>query len=285
MKTVFKFLGISLIIAIVVATVYALGIQFNWYGELEKPGTPIQSSIPKDILEERKLQQTKVTDSKKQILFGDTHVHSTYSTDAFLWSLPIFHGEGPHPISDACDYARFCANLDFWVTTDHAEASTPRKWKAIKKAVRQCNAASDVKEPDMVTFLGFEWTQVGQQASEHYGHKNVVFLDTKEGNVPSRPIGAGGLATNGMRSTIGAQASDLLKPLAIFDFPNRQRYFNFDSFVKELGEIPFCEEGVSSALLPENCYEFADTPEDLFRKLDELNYYTYDDPIILNCLL
>ena len=33
------------------------------------------------------------------------------------------NGEGPHPVSDACDYARFVLN-DFWVL-DHAEAATP----------------------------------------------------------------------------------------------------------------------------------------------------------------
>ena len=32
-------------------------------------------------------------------------------------------GEGAHPVSDACDYARFCSGLDFWAITDHADAS------------------------------------------------------------------------------------------------------------------------------------------------------------------
>ena len=272
MKNLFKYLGISLVFVLLITGIYGLGIQYNWYGQLEEPGIPIDSSLPDDLVQQKEDRQKEISSSPKQILFGDTHVHTTYSTDAFLWSLPIFNGEGPHPISDACDYARFCAALDFWVTTDHAEASTPRKWKSIKDAVRQCNAPSNAEDPDMVTFLGFEWTQVGLEAQTHYGHKNVIFLDTEETKVPLRPIGAGGLATNGMRSTIGDQAADLLKPLAIFDFPNRQRYFDFASFVKELSGVPFCEEGISSSLLPEDCYEFADTPEDLFRKLDELNY-------------
>ena len=51
----------------------------------------------------------------------------------------------------------------------------------------------------MVTFLGYEWTQVGNTADEHYGHKNVMFLDIEEENVPLRAIGAGGIATTGMR--------------------------------------------------------------------------------------
>ena len=92
---------------------------------------------------------------------------------------------------------------------------SPRKWSAIKDGVRSCNAPSDEKDPDMVTFLGYEWTQVGLNASEHYGHKNVVFKDIEEDKVPARPIGAGGLATQGMRTIIGAQAAQMVKPLAL----------------------------------------------------------------------
>ena len=192
MKILFKFLGISLVVVLLITGIYGLGIQYNWYGQLEEPGIPIYSSLPDDLVQQKEDRQKEISSSPKQILFGDTHVHTTYSTDAFLWSLPIFNGEGPHPISDACDYARFCAALDFWVTTDHAEASTPRKWKSIKDAVRLCNAPSNAEDPDMVTFLGFEWTQVGLEAQNHYGHKNVIFLDTEENKVPLRPIGAGG---------------------------------------------------------------------------------------------
>ena len=124
-RLIFKFLGITLVGGFITIGVYALGVNFNWYGELEGKGQIITDSYPERLLEEKKRAQTKVNPHTKQILFGDTHVHSTYSTDAFLWSLPILNGEGPHPISDACDYARFCSALDFWVTTDHAEASAP----------------------------------------------------------------------------------------------------------------------------------------------------------------
>ena len=271
MKRIFKYTSYLFLILFTVIVVYAVGFYNNWYGNLEGPGTPVMDSYPISLLEDKISKQALVSKKSKQILFGDTHVHTTYSTDAFLWSLPVFNGEGPHPISDACDYARFCAALDFWVTTDHAEASSPRKWSAIKDGVRSCNAPSDEKDPDMVTFLGYEWTQVGLNASEHYGHKNVVFKDIEEDKVPARPIGAGGLATQGMRTIIGAQAAQMVKPLALADFSNRQRYFNFGSYVSELNGVPICEQGVSSDLLPNDCYESADTPEDLFIKLNELD--------------
>ncbi len=44
------------------------------------------------------------------------------------------------------------------------------------------------------------------------------------------------------------------------------------SFAEELKGGKYCEEGVNSALLGDDCYESADTPEDLFRKLNELNF-------------
>ena len=126
---------------------------------------------------------------EKQILFGDLHAHTTYSFDAYNISLPMYEGEGSHPPADACDFARYCSGLDFWSINDHAEGLTPRQWSQTRDMVRQCNAAAgDPANPDMVTFLGWEWTQIGNTPKEHYGHKNVILRDTAEGKVPRRPV-------------------------------------------------------------------------------------------------
>ncbi len=103
----------------------------------------------------------------------------------------MYQGEGEHPPGDACDFARYCSGLDFWSINDHAEGLTPQLWAQEKDMVRQCNAAAgDPANPDMVTFLGWEWTQIGATAENHYGHKNVVLRDTAESDVPARPIAA-----------------------------------------------------------------------------------------------
>ena len=268
MRYIFALLGTAFIIF----GIYTTGVYLDLYGELEEPGISINSELPSSLVED-KLRAQQSFRKEKQILFGDTHVHTTYSTDAFLWSLPILNGEGPHPISDACDFARFCANLDFWVSTDHAEALTPRKWKSIKEAVRNCNNPTDASEPDLVTFLGYEWTQVGDTAQNHYGHKNVMFRDIEVNKVPKRPIGAGGIATNGMRDSLPGQSKQL-RPAALLDFNNRHRYFNFIAFADELTNSKVCPQGVPSSQLGDDCYEFADTPKELFEKLRDLNLPT-----------
>tara|TARA_B100000965_G_scaffold62591_1_gene48399 strand:- start:1407 stop:3623 length:2217 start_codon:yes stop_codon:yes gene_type:complete len=268
MRYIFALLGTAFIIF----GIYTTGVYLDLYGELEEPGISINSELPSSLVED-KLRAQQSFRKEKQILFGDTHVHTTYSTDAFLWSLPILNGEGPHPVSDACDFARFCANLDFWVSTDHAEALTPRKWKSIKEAVRNCNNPTDSSEPDLVTFLGYEWTQVGDTAQNHYGHKNVMFRDIEANKVPKRPIGAGGIATNGMRDSLPGQSKQL-RPAALLDFNNRHRYFNFIAFADELSNSKVCPQGVPSSQLGDDCYEFADTPKELFEKLRDLNFPT-----------
>ncbi|HKA29818.1 MAG TPA: DUF3604 domain-containing protein, partial [Candidatus Binatia bacterium] len=157
--------------------------------------------MPKGDLAARSAAQTAMREqpaaggtpapAAKQILFGDLHVHTTFSADAFVRSLPMLQGDGAHPPADACDFARFCSALDFWSINDHAEAISPQHWRETKQSIRECNAlAGDPQNPDIVAFLGWEWTQVGLTPETHYGHKNVVFRDTADDQVPKRPISA-----------------------------------------------------------------------------------------------
>ena len=64
--------------------------------------------------------------------------------------------------------------------------------------------------------------------------------------VLKRPIGAGGIATNGMRATIPDQSKQM-RPVALLDFENRHRYFNFIAFAEELGNAKTCPEGIPSS--------------------------------------
>src|SRR5690349_7590344 len=113
--------------------------------------------------------------ARAEILFGDLHVHTTYSVDAFVFSLPFLGGEGAHPPDDACDFARYCAGLDFFSLNDHAEGLTPPLWTSSIESMRRCNARfGHGDDPELIAFLGWEWTQVGPTPDTHYGHKNVV---------------------------------------------------------------------------------------------------------------
>jgi hypothetical protein len=180
-------------------------------------------------------------------------------------------GPGAYPPSDACDYARFCSAIDFYTLTDHAEAYTPQHWKNAKESIRQCNAvAGDPENPDLVAFLGFEWTQVGQDPSDHYGHKNVMFRDTGEDEVPKRPIAAPGVATQALR---GSQAGRIAM-MGALDPENRQVYGNFAQMMRDMGATPDCAEGVHTRELPEDCFESATTPADLWEKLDQWGFDT-----------
>ncbi len=188
------------------------------------------------------------TSPEGQILFGDLHVHTTYSMDALLTSLPIMQGEGVHPPADACDFARYCSALDFYSINDHAEGLTPAMWSEIKESVRQCNeVAGSETAPDLVAFLGWEWTQMGLTPETHYGHKNVILKDTADELVPTRPIASMGNALNAMRSS---RANTPLLALALRDFPARKPYYDFLALRGELMGSELCLTDVPVRDLP-----------------------------------
>ena len=207
----------------------------------------------------------------KQILFGDLHVHTTFSFDAFNISLPMVHGEGSHPPADACDYARFCSDLDFWSINDHAEGLTPAQWAETRTMVRECNAVAGAPaNPDLVTFLGWEWTQIGSTPENHYGHKNVVLRDTQEGFVPTRPISSRAQLFPGGANPYNAWMRLFL--LATAEGESRQPYHDFARFLQDRDDLPSCEKGPAVRDLPDDCQESAPTPGELFSRLDDWGF-------------
>jgi hypothetical protein len=208
----------------------------------------------------------------RQILFGDLHVHTTYSIDAFLFSLPLMAGEGAHPPADACDFARYCAALDFFALTDHAEGITPAHWEAEEESIRQCNErAGDPANPDLVAFLGFEWTQVGPTPETHFGHKNVIYPGLEEDTLPARPISS--LPDEGEGLFAGFELASRIR---WFDPLGWSEYADFMWLLTALAETPRCPAGVPSPELPADCHENAPTPDRLFEKLAE-----WDDPVLV----
>jgi hypothetical protein len=277
MKRFLSIAGIVIIACFIAWTYYSNGVESGDFGEERSAGIPQGEAVPEaQIIARRTADQNVAPDSEKtgQVLFGDLHVHSTYSTDAFLWALPLNHGKGVHPVADACDYARYCSAIDFWSITDHAEATTPLRWKRTKDAIRQCQAKSvDQSNPDMVSMLGFEWTQVGAVPSEHYGHKNVIFMGLDDDEVSARPIAAQGLATNALRTN----TPKFPTKVALADFKNRKVVYDLNTYFKNTAETPECDPELPSNELPTECYESAKYPEDLIQRLDEQGL----DPLII----
>lgn len=254
--------------AAVIVGALAILISIDRRGEPQEAGTVAQVERPPATLAERSAQWRAAGEpTVKQILFGDVHAHTTFSMDAFAWTIPMFGGKGTHPPADACDYARFVAKLDFWALTDHAESLTPRLWRLTKDTVRACNAAAgDPANPDLVTFPGWEWTQMGNSRETHYGHRNVFLLHADEDRMPARPIAADSVAFRAMRNDPLNPFQKYIGPY-LTDFENRQRMVDLQHKQADLRAQPVCAEGVPVRALPADCIELAATPQELFAKL------------------
>jgi len=263
--------GAAAVVALILVGLVGLWVIF---GEGQKPvrGELTGPALPAESIAARRAARTEAAGEARastEILFGDFHVHTTFSADAFMGALPLLGGEGVHPPADACDYARYCSQLDLFALTDHAEMLTPRMWAETRQAVRDCNAQDTSDDPDLFAFTGFEWSQVGITPEEHYGHKNVIFRHTDDEHLPTRAIGSVGLASSAMNNpgNIGAM---LMQP--VYDFSERQVYLDFGTFMIENARLDSCPDGVASPDITGECKESAPTPADLFRKLDEWGF-------------
>ena len=258
---------------VVLVLLLAVGLLFalvaGWFGDDEVAGDPVAVQRPAAVVAERQREQGRTitalgAPADKQVLFGDFHVHTTFSFDSFLINLPMAGGAGSRPPADACDFARYCSALDFWSINDHAENLTPRIWRETIDAVRQCNdVAGDPKSPDLVTYLGWEWSQIGTTPENHYGHKNVIFRDTDDDGVPARPIASISPATQAVNR------GGSLRQLYTLVGRNGARGVDFLRFLAEFRGVDPCPEGVPVRDLPEDCREATETPEELFAKLDD----------------
>ena len=265
--------------ALLLVVFLILGVLYLWFdyvgsgglGEHEAPG--VVTAQPRDPIATAASAEAVATAADemlvarpKQILFGDLHVHTTFSFDAFMLSLPLQGGEGSHPPADACDFARFCSALDFWSINDHAESITPRHWDETVESIRQCNAvAGDPSAPDTVAFLGWEWTQVGTTPETHYGHKNVVLRDLEDERIPSRPIGATGTRAQ----MVGANPFGGPLSGAVLHAMDDQRMYSLSKFFMERQDLEICPLDVPVRALPDDCVEMVDSPDLLFAKLDD----------------
>ncbi|MCG8592715.1 MAG: DUF3604 domain-containing protein [Proteobacteria bacterium] len=263
-------IGAGVVVSLVFAAAYWLAQ--GGLGSLETAGEPTNTARAADDVAHAVERQRRAAErigagagGARQILFGDLHVHTTFSTDAFLISLPATQGEGSRPPADACDFARFCSALDFWSINDHAEGLTPRQWRETVESLRQCDAvAGSGPLPDTVPFLGWEWTQVGQRPEDHYGHKNVVLRGLADDEIPARPI-----ASAGLTQRAGTPPGWLTRAgLAAWTISDARMQDLVRFLAERAANVP-CADDVASPDLPADCVESAPTPADLFRKLNE----------------
>ncbi|MFK8048146.1 MAG: DUF3604 domain-containing protein [Halioglobus sp.] len=250
-------LGLLFLIVFGLGWFYVVGK--GWLGDPWSPVAPASGPRPSD-------NSVEHAATESQVLFGDLHTHTNYSMDAYLFNTSLVKGGGVVTPADACDFARYCSALDFWSINDHAEGLTPRVWNDTLASIRACNQrAGDPSHPDMVSFVGWEWSHTSKaDVSKHYGHKNVIFRSWEEGETPTRPIGS---QERNIWSRIPSAALGLISLSE-----SVSNTADLAWYMQESRDTPLCSPDVPADQLPNDCREVALTPQSLYRKLDEWGF-------------
>lgn len=134
--------------------------------------------------------------------FGNLHCHSDCSRDG----RPT---DGPPVQNFRAVYD--VAELDFAALTDHSDGLSRGDWWTLRKLTDLWN-----RPGDFVTFPGYEWT------SMRFGHRNVIFADTRDGDAASLFRAFGGQTPADLWSHLGRRraltiphhpAHNILRPL------------------------------------------------------------------------
>jgi len=105
--------------------------------------------------------------------------------------------------------------------------------------------------------------------SNHYGHKNVILRGLDDTEIPTRPIAASLPA--GLGDTADLMPSKFF--MGAYGLYDRERGgLDFVTYQAEIADLVDCPSGVPVRELPLDCRESAETPEDLFAKLDDWGF-------------
>ncbi len=94
-----KRIAIALVVAALAAFIFVQVASRGWFATGEEAGTAVAIPRSAEVLADYEVDQSTTREvlgapEVKQVLFGDFHVHTTFSFDAFMLNMPMAGGGG-----------------------------------------------------------------------------------------------------------------------------------------------------------------------------------------------